>query len=167
LELASFSEIETEFLHRVQSTVWCNVATVDRAGRPYSRILHPIWESSTGWILTHRDSHKAKHLEHNPFISLSYVPADIQKPVYVDCKTSWEEDLTEKRRLWDLVRSISPPLGFDPEPDFANPTNPNFGLLKLKPWRIVLVTFPAASYDEGHKVWRDPDVIDTSGQGSE
>jgi pyridoxine/pyridoxamine 5'-phosphate oxidase len=79
----NFSEIEQEFIQRVHTIVWCNVATVDSQGRPRSRILHPIWEGSTGWILTQRDSYKSKHLAANPHVSLAYV-ADITKPVYVD-----------------------------------------------------------------------------------
>jgi hypothetical protein len=39
--------------HRI---VWCTVATVDRRGRPRSRILHPYWERAddglVGWITT-------------------------------------------------------------------------------------------------------------------
>ena len=30
-----------EMAHRI---VWASVATVDRQGRPRSRILHPIWQ---------------------------------------------------------------------------------------------------------------------------
>jgi general stress protein 26 len=154
MHVDSFSEIEDEFLERVNSSVWCNMATIDRAQRPYSRIIHPIWERSTGWVLTHRDSHKAKQLARNPHVSLAYIRGDIQKPVYVDCEAAWESDLEEKGRVWTLVSGTAPPFGSDPTPDFESPANPRFGLLKLTPWEIVLVTFPAASYDLGHKVWR-------------
>src|SRR5690606_4076991 len=61
LNIADFSEIEAEFIQRVHTMVWCNVATVDSRNRPRSRVLHPIWEGSTGWITTHRSSHKARH----------------------------------------------------------------------------------------------------------
>ena len=159
MEVEQFAEIEKEFIDRVHSMVWCNVATVDRQQRPYSRILHPLWESSTGWVLTHRDSHKSKHLEHNPFVSLAYVRGDIQRPVYADCKASWVEDRAEKERIWALVESAAPPLGFDPAPDFESPASPRLGLLKLSPWRITLGTYPAESYDAGHLVWRNDEVF--------
>lgn len=64
MEITNFSEIEEEFIQRVHTMGWCNVATVDSRGRPRSRLLHPIWEGITGWIATHRNSHKSKHLAH-------------------------------------------------------------------------------------------------------
>ena len=71
MDVGSFGEIEKEFNERTQRIVWCTVATIDRKGRPRSRILHPIWEGTTGWI-TGRNSFKAKHLAANPYVSLSY-----------------------------------------------------------------------------------------------
>jgi general stress protein 26 len=141
LKVASFAEIEGEFIERVHSIVWCSVATVDRRGRPRSRLLHPIWEGATGWIATARNSLKAKHLSQNPHVSLAYV-ADTAKPVYADCVAVWEEDSAEKRRVWAMYQAAPPPLGYDPAPFFHSPDHPDFGLLKLTPWRIEL-------YDQG------------------
>jgi general stress protein 26 len=152
MDVQDFADIETEFLQRVQSVVWCNVATVDNQQRPRSRILHPIWEGATGWILTHRHSHKARHLAHNPYVSLAYI-ADISKPVYADCKAEWVDDLPEKQRIWELVRTTPPPLGYDPALFFGSPEDEGCGLLKLIPWRIELVTFPAESLNAA-PVWR-------------
>jgi hypothetical protein len=56
MEITHFSEIEDEFIRRVHTMIWCNVATVDRLQRPRSRILHLIWEGETGWIATHSNS---------------------------------------------------------------------------------------------------------------
>jgi hypothetical protein len=153
MEVNNFSEIEDEFIQRVHSMVWCNVATIDKRQRPRSRLLHPIWEGSTGWITTHRNSYKSIHLAHNPYVSLAYI-TDIMKPVYVDCLAQWIEDLDQKQRIWDLFKHTPPPLGYDPEPTFGSPTHENFGLLKLTPWRIALVTFPAESHAEGQRIWR-------------
>ena len=148
MQIASFEEIEQEFLERVQRAVWCNVATIDRQGRPRSRILHPIWEGATGWITTNPQTLKAKHLARHPYVSLAYI-ADIAKPVYVDCKTEWIDDLEEKQRIWELVKNTPPPMGFDPAPIYERVDHPKFGVLKLTPWRIELYSFPAAS-----QVWR-------------
>ena len=150
-----FSEIADEFRARVLADPWCNASTIDRKSRPYSRILHPIWEDRTGWVLTHRDSHKSKQLDLNAHMSLAYIRGHIQKPLYVDCVAEWTEGLDEKRRVWELVRATPEPVGFDPTPDFVEPGHPNFGLLRLMPWRIVLVNFPAPSLDAGQRVWRD------------
>jgi general stress protein 26 len=148
MQVNSFAEIEQEFLERVQRMVWCNVATLDRQGRPRSRILHPIWEGSTGWITTNPQTLKAKHLQGTPYVSLAYV-SDIAKPVYVDCKTAWIDDPQEKQRIWNLVKNTPEPMGFDPTPIYEHVDHPKFGVLKLTPWRLELYSFPAAS-----KIWR-------------
>jgi hypothetical protein len=154
MQVSHFSEIEAEFIARVHQMVWCSVATVDAQERPRSRILHPIWEGATGWIGTHPDSHKARHLERNPYMSLAYV-ANVMNPVYVDCKAQWIDDLDVKRRVWNLFRDAPEPLGYDPAQDFVAPESERFGLLKLTPWRIDLVSFPAPTFESGTRVWRN------------
>jgi general stress protein 26 len=148
MEVADFAEIEAEFSDRVQRMVWCNLATVDAANRPRSRIVHPLWEGPVCWLATRRHSFKARHLDHNPYVSLAYV-ADVAKPIYADCRAAWVEDLAEKQRVWDLIKATPPPLGYDPAPIYERPDHPNFGLLKLQPWRLELYNFPAAGL-----VWR-------------
>src|SRR5512143_3707747 len=98
--VASFAEIQDEFLKRVQRIVWCTVATVDAKGRPRSRILHPFWEGATGWIATGRHTLKEKHLQHNPYVSLSYWDPQHEQ-VYAECKAEWEDAPAERRRIWD------------------------------------------------------------------
>jgi hypothetical protein len=149
IEIGSFAEIEAEFLERVARMVWCNVATVDRQGRPRSRVLHPIWDGSIGWIGTFPDSFKARHLTHNPYVSLAYV-SDITKPVYADCVASWEGDLLVKLNVWNLFASTPEPLGYDPTFIFGAHDDPRFGLLKLVPWRIQLDDIPPGT----RRVWR-------------
>ncbi|MCA0452394.1 MAG: pyridoxamine 5'-phosphate oxidase family protein [Chloroflexi bacterium] len=152
MRVQHFSEIETEFLQRVNTMIWCNVATIDENSRPRSRILHPLWEGATGWICTHRDSFKSRHLAANPFVSLAYI-ANVMQPVYIDAKTEWVEDMAVKRRVWNFFKNTPEPLGFDPAHDFIRPDHENFGLLRLTSWRIDLVTFPAPSFKEGTRVW--------------
>lgn len=156
MQVTHFSEIESEFKERVEKMVWCNVATVDSKQRPRSRVLHPIWEGSTGWIATSAKSYKAKHIAKNPHVSLAYI-ADIAKPVYADCVAAWVEDEPEKKRIWDLLLNTPAPVGYDPAAFFGSIEN--FDVLKLTPWRIDLVTFPAPSMDEGTKVWRNPELV--------
>ena len=40
----SLSEVAPAFVDMAHRIVWCSAATVDRANRPRSRVLHPIWE---------------------------------------------------------------------------------------------------------------------------
>ena len=56
------------------------------------------------------------------------------------------ERFDQKARVWDLFKNAPSPLGYDPAIDFIRPDHENFGLLKLTPWRIALVTFPAESH---------------------
>jgi general stress protein 26 len=151
MEVAAFAEIEEEFIRRVHSVVWCNVATVDRQGRPRSRIWHPLWEGGAaphGWIITRRHTLKARHLEHNPYVSAAYV-ADIARPVYADCVAEWMDDLDEKQRVWDAFKIAPPPLGYDFGQIFAGVDDPGCGVLRLTPWRIEVGNFPGERY-----VWR-------------
>jgi general stress protein 26 len=143
-----FEEIADEFHERVSRMVWCNVATVDRLGRPRSRVLHPIWEGATGWIGTFPDSFKARHLTVNPHVSLAYV-MDITKPMYIECTASWEDDLLVKLRVWNLFAATPEPLGYDPTFIFGAHDDPRFGVLKLTPWRIQLDDIPPGD----RRVW--------------
>jgi Pyridoxamine 5'-phosphate oxidase len=155
-DVASFGEIEEEFLARISRIVWCSVATVDRRGRPRTRILHPIWEGPTGWIATGRHSFKERHLAANPYVSLSYWDPE-QKQVYAECKAEWEDSAEEKRRIWDLYKSTPPPLGYDPAmiPQWSDgPGSADFGVLRLIPWRIEVSSIYDMAAGKPPLVWR-------------
>ncbi len=138
MRIADLSTIEQEFIAAAHEMVWCNVATVDSEGRPRSRVLHPIWEvGPIGWIATGRHSPKAKHLATNSNVSLAYM-IHVLKPVYVDCTAEWVDDQAEKQRIWDIFKQTPGPLGYDLARFFGQVDNPNYGLLKLTPWRVEL-----------------------------
>ena len=154
MDVASFAEIEEEFMARVRRIAWCTVATVDRNGRPRTRILHPIWDGSAGWIATGRHSHKEKHLAKNPYVSLSYWDPQHQQ-IYADCKAEWVDDMAEKRRIWDLYKNTPPPLGYNPAIIWqAGVEDPDYGLLTLTPWRIELYALGSVMTGEPPKIWR-------------
>lgn len=152
MEVSTFADLQLEFNKRIQGAVYCSVATVDRQSRPRSRIMHPIWDGKTGWVISWPQSHKAKHLERNPNVSLAYI-ADSKKPVYIDAVAEWVDDETEKHRIWKLHQLIPPPLGFDPQPHYGTTYNPYFGLLKFTPWRIELGNLNGEPI-----IWRHSDV---------
>ena len=137
MEVKTFQEIQIEFMRRVIQAVYCNMATVDRKGRPRSRMLHPVWDGPIGWVISWPASHKTKHLQANSYVSLAYIH-EIEKPVYVDCRAQWVEDESEKVRIWELHKSLPSPLGFDPEPHYGSIHHEYYGLLKFTPWRIEL-----------------------------
>ena len=92
----------------------------------------------------------------NPYVSLAYI-TDMFKPVYAECRAEWVDDLAEKQRIWDLFKNTPEPLGYNPAHDFITYDHEDFGLLKLTPWRIDLVTFPVESFDKGTRVWHNPE----------
>ena len=154
MDVDSFADIEAEFMERISRIIWCTVTTVDRQGRPRGRLLHPIWEGSTGWIATGRTSFKSKHLSENPYVSLSYWDPKHEQ-VYADCNTRWIEDHAEKQRLWDLFKSTPEPLGYDPGLFWkGGPEDPEFGLLKLEPWRLELWSIGDMMQGKQPRVWR-------------
>jgi general stress protein 26 len=140
-------------MERVRKIVWCTVATVDRRGRPRSRILHPIWEGQTAWIATGRHSFKARHLAANPYVSLSYWDPG-HRQVYADCQAEWEDEPGERRRVWELYKATPPPLGYDPGIIWRGADDPEYGLLKLSPWRIELTAIADVMAGKPPLVWR-------------
>ena len=154
MDVPSFDDIAGEFHKRVSRIVWCTVATVDRKGRPRTRILHPIWEGATGWIATGRQSHKARHLARNPNVSLSYWDQQHQQ-VYIDATAEWIDDQAEKLRIWELYKNTPPPYGYDPQIIWrGGPGDPGYGLLRLAPWRIELFSLRDMITGTESKVWR-------------
>ncbi len=141
IKISTLSEIEQEFTERTRKVIWCNVATVDSQGRPRSRIMHPLWEGFTGWAMTRAHTPKSKHLDKTPYVSVAYI-SDLAKAVYVDCKVEWIDSLTEKQRVWDFTAQTPAPVGYDPAPIYGSVSDPDFGLLKLIPWRVQLDLLP-------------------------
>ena len=137
MNVSTFADMQSEFMQRIQQAVYCSLATIDRRGRPRSRIMHPIWDGPVGWVISWPESHKAKHLDLNPYVSLAYIQ-DKDKPVYVDAVAEWIDDVAEKHRIWDLHKTTPAPLGFDPQPHYETIKNQYYGLLRFTPWRIEL-----------------------------
>jgi general stress protein 26 len=154
MNVTSFAEIQADFLKRVQRIVWCTVATIDTKDRPRSRILHPIWEGATGWIMTGRQTLKEKHLQHNPYVSLSYWDQQHEQ-IHAECRAEWEDTPAEKRRIWELFKNTPPPLGYDPGLFWpGGPEDPTFGVLKLTPWRIEMWSLNDVISGKPATVWR-------------
>ena len=135
--VARFDEIAQEFDRRTRRIIWCTLATANREGRLRSRIMHPIWEGPVGWIATGRHSAKAREIDRNSYVSLSYWDQQHEQ-VYVDARAAWEESPAEKERIWQLFGSLPPPLGYDLGAFWPSAKDPDYGLLKLKPWRVEL-----------------------------
>jgi general stress protein 26 len=130
------------------------MATVDRKGRPRTRIIHPIWEGPTGYIATGRHSLKEKHLAANAWTSFTYWDP-VHEQIYIEAKAEWEDDPEEKQRVWDLYKNTPPPLGYDPQMIWRGGVDdPEYGLLKLTPWRIELWSIGQLMQGKPPQVWK-------------
>jgi len=140
----ALEEIAPRFIEMAHRIVWCSVATVDRRGRPRSRVLHPYWEWDgerlTGSVLTEPTAIKRAHLEASPFASCNYWTPSHDTAV-AECAASWAFDDETKTRIWETFKSTPEPLGFDPAmiPSWDGPTSPSLAVLRLEPWRIRLM----------------------------
>lgn len=137
-ELETVAPAFVEMAHRI---VWASAATVDSAGRPRSRILHPLWEwdgsALKGWIATGPTPVKRADLEHSPYLSLNYWNPD-HDTCTADCAATWHLDDATKAWVWERFKHAPPPVGYDPAivPGWDSPDSPAFGALELEPHRL-------------------------------
>jgi hypothetical protein len=137
-DLAQVAPAFIEMAHRI---VWCSAATVDTEGRPRSRVLHPIWEwdgeSLTGWVATSPLSPKRADLDRTPFLSCNYWTPDHDTCV-AECAATWHLDDDTRAAVWRRFAEGPAPVGYDPAiiPGWDSPTSPQFGALRLDPWRV-------------------------------
>jgi general stress protein 26 len=140
MPIEKFEEIAADFDRLVREIVWCTFTTVDTAGRPFSRILHPIWEGQTGWVATGRHTLKTRHLAQNPDVALGYWTPK-HDTVMVTARAEWRDDAATKRHVFDLFLRTPPPVGYDPASFWKGGVDdPTFGVLKLTPRRIEILT---------------------------
>jgi hypothetical protein len=142
--------------HRV---VWCTLATVDRRGRPRSRLVHPIWErlddgGLVGWLTSRPTPLRRAHLATTPFVSCSYWDPAHDVAV-AECGAAWVTDPAERAHAWGAFRAAVPPLGHDPAAIWPRGLeDPDAGVIRLDPWRLRAAD--AATLSAGHPalVWR-------------
>ena len=134
-------ETAPAFVEMAHHIVWCSAATVGKQGRPRSRILHPIWEWDrtrlAGWIGTSPTPTKRTHLNHSPFMSLSYWTTTHDTCV-ADCRATLAFDDETRIMVWNLFLNGPKPVGYDPAivPSWKSPTSDTFVAVRLEPWRL-------------------------------
>jgi hypothetical protein len=130
--------VAPEFIEMAHRIVWATAATVDTAGNPSTRILHPVWQwdgsTMTGWIATSPLSTKAKHLAKLPRISLTYW-TPTHDTCSATCATTWELSDDQRIEGWNRFLEAPAPVGYDPAiiPAWTSPQAPSFGILRLDP----------------------------------
>jgi hypothetical protein len=141
--MTDLAQTAPAFVEMAHTIVWATVATVDRAGRPRSRILHPYWTwdgtTLAGWIGTMQTPLKVAHLERSPYVSCAYWTPSHDHCI-AECRAEWAMDDETRTRVWNLFKETPEPLGYDPGslgvPGWDSPTAPAFAVLRLRPWRL-------------------------------
>jgi len=140
--MTDLSTVAPAFVEMAHGIVWATAATVDREGRPRTRILHPVWEwdgeALTGWIGTSPTPAKRAHLAQSPFVSVNYWTTN-NDTCLADCRAEWVLDDEGRTAVWNRLLNAPPPVGYDPAivPVWADgPLTPAFAGLKVTPWRL-------------------------------
>jgi Pyridoxamine 5'-phosphate oxidase len=140
--MSDLSSIAPAFVDMAHRIVWATVATVDSEGRPRGRILHPYWQwdgtALAGWIATSPTPIKRAHLEHSPFVSVTYW-APGHDTCTAECRATWVLDDAGRQEVWRTFADAPEPVGYDPAivpPWAGGPTSPAFAGLRLEPWRL-------------------------------
>ena len=139
--MQALAEVAPAFVEMAHRIVWCSASTVDKKGRPRSRVLHPIWDWDgarlTGWIATAPTPTKRAHLAQTPHVSCNYW-APSQDTCVADCRAAFVSDDETRTWLWNHFKNAPAPVGYDPAiiPVWKTPLDASFIALKLEPWRL-------------------------------
>ncbi|HEY5647700.1 MAG TPA: hypothetical protein VIS76_17250 [Pseudomonadales bacterium] len=158
--MSVLEQVAPAFVAMAHQIVWCSAASVDRRGRPRSRVLHPIWEWNgaelTGWIATVPTPLKRAHIEAHPFVSCNYW-SPTQDTCVAECAAEWCFDLQTRERVWNLFEHGPEPVGYDPRiiPGWDSPAAESFAVLKLTPWRLRVMAGSVLLNQQGNVlVWQ-------------
>src|SRR5690349_10520278 len=112
--MADLQRTAPAFVEMAHSIAWCSVSTVDRSGRPRSRILHPYWtwdgQQLLGWVGTTTTPLKVAHLRGSPFVSCQYWAPSHDNCV-AECRAEWVLDDQTRTTVWELVKNAPAPVG--------------------------------------------------------
>jgi hypothetical protein len=137
---------------------WATMATVDSAGRPRSRVVHPVWWPEGGalaGVLTSRPTPvKRAHLARTPYASFAYRSED-HSVLYIDAAVLSVDDDARRTAAWHQIARVPEPLGFDPSTIFAGPDAEDFLVLDLRPYRIQVGLGADLARGRPTRMWLD------------
>ena len=105
--MSELKRVATAFVEIAHAVAWCSAATVDRKGRPRSRILHPIWEwdgaSLVGWVAAFPTALMRGHLNNNPYMSCTYW-AETQNTCTAECDADTDREPLTRSEAAEVER---------------------------------------------------------------
>jgi hypothetical protein len=161
--MQELSRVAPAFVEMAHQIVWCSVATVDRAGRPRSRVLHPYWtwdgEKLEGSVGSFNSPIRQAHLEQSPYVSCNYWTPS-QDTCVAECRAELAFDEETRTRVWNTFKNTPEPLGYDPGgigiPGWETPMSPTFVVLRLHPWRLRVLPGSVMRREGGELlVWQE------------
>lgn len=162
--MATLERIAPAFVAMAHRVVWATGATVDAQGRPWTRVLHPLWtwdgETLTGIVATSPLSPKRAHLDAHPYISFTYWHPN-HDTCTAQCHAAWDLSDEGRRAGWEALATAPAPVGYDPAiiPGWDEPTSPSFGILRLRPWRLHVMPGAVMLSGSGEVLrWQDTDT---------
>ncbi len=150
------SEVLDAFMATAGRVVYASLATVDRRGRPRSRLVHPVWELTgealVGWVGSRPTPMRSSHLEHSAFVSCHYWDAAHDVAV-AECAAAWVPP-GDRRAAWERLAAAPAPMGYDPAPIWPEgPESEGFAALRLDPWRVQVRSAAATAAGEPYGSW--------------
>ena len=131
-------DILEEARRRVARTVWCTLATADAAGRPTTRIVHPVWAGDVVWLATRTGTPKLRHLERTPAVSLLWWDPHHEQ-VNVDGHATVHDDDATRAEAWEVFRAPAEPYGWDPATIWPDgPTSGACTIVRIRPTKVTL-----------------------------
>lgn len=159
--MSSLPEIAPAFVEMAHRIVWASGATVDAEGRPWSRILHPLWTwdgaELTGIVATSPLSPKRAHLDAHPSIAFTYWEPS-HDTCTAQCHAEWDHRAEGRAAGWAALAGAPAPVGYDPSiiPEWEGPDSPSFGIVRLRPWRLRVMAGSVLLTGQGAALtWRD------------
>lgn len=136
----SSAEVELAFVVIARRVVLATLTVVDIANRPWSHVVHPLWEHGnnglTGWVFARSNRIRRRHVTHSSLVSLSYWHPTHDTAI-AQCEANWADE-PERMHAWKLALHTPPPVGYNPGAVWpAGVDSPDCALLRLRPWRLM------------------------------
>lgn len=107
----SYREIRDDAADIIGDVVYGTMATVDKVGRPRSRVLIVVWELDDerphGWLGTYRTPVKPAHIANNPHVTTSYW-SPRQNVVALDSVAAWDDTPRPQQECGTSIASAVP-----------------------------------------------------------